>query len=402
VLAEPERVAQGARRPPAVAGGVEGGAEVAVEPARVAAVARLEPDRLADRPRVVELRGELRGRRVGVVPLAVEQRGPVEAAAREQRAVGVVGAVRPQLGGELVTPRRERALPRGRRVDQHAARGGDARAEEPVERRARGAEVGPGDPRVLAAGAHVHHHGLGQHVARPDLPVGVRRDVDAAVGRGPAHVLQRRAGERPGDVVPLAVDRADEPAVVGQVADARGERQPAAPVAHVPGAVPPVAVHRRQRVAAAHAEVGLLLQHDVDDAGHPLGVVLGRRVRHHLDALDHGAGDLLQERGELRPAQRRGPAVDLHHHVVVAAQAHLAVGVHLDRGHDLEHLARARRARRDVLRAVVAPVGRDGRGVRLADDAHLGERQGDPRNADGVEVDARVGRVTVNGRVRGV
>jgi hypothetical protein len=142
--------------------------------------------------------------------------------------------------------------------------------------------------------------------------------------------------------------------------------------------------------AAARAEVGLLLEDDVDDAAEPVRVVLGRRVRHHLDLGHDVRRELGEEGAELLPAHRRDAAVDLHHHVRVAAQRHVVVAVDLDGGHVAQHVhRRAAAGRRHVLHGEAVAVGGERLGAAVG--AHLDARQlrrhGGER--EGAEVHAR-------------
>jgi hypothetical protein len=124
---------------------------------------------------------------------------------------------------------------------------------------------------------------------------------------------------------------------------------------------------------------------DVEDARHAVRVVLRGRVRDHLDLVDDVRRQGLEVGGQLRAADRRRAPVDLDDDVLVAAVAHLAVGVDLHGGHGLEHVARVRGRRGDVLRAVRVAVGLDLHRGAVLDDVHRAERDGDPGELDGVE-----------------
>ena len=76
-------------------------------------------------------------------------------------------------------------------------------------------------------------------------------------------------------------------------------------------------------------------------------------------AVDDVRGKTLEIRRELRSANRRRAAVDLHDDVLVAAQAHLAVAVDLDRRDVVEQLAGVRGRGGDVFRAIRVAVGLD-------------------------------------------
>src|SRR5262245_48107986 len=83
----------------------------------------------------------------------------------------------------------------------------------------------------------------------------------------------------------------------------------------------------RQRTA--RARVGLLPQHDVDDACDARRIVSRRRVRNDLDLLDHVRRNGREEITELLWLERTGASVDLHGDRGVAAQADDVVDVHI-------------------------------------------------------------------------
>ena len=142
--------------------------------------------------------------------------------------------------------------------------------------------------------------------------------------------LHRQAGHRIGrgpEVGDLALQ--------GGLADAGVERelQLADVVAPVQGG--------DEAALVAEAEVGgpreagpvVLAGDDVDHAGGPLGLVLRRRVAHHLDALDVLGGELPQvDAAGGRPGELGGGlAVDQHRDVGIAPKSDVAVGVDVHR-----------------------------------------------------------------------
>ena len=104
--------------------------------------------------------------------------------------------------------------------------------------------------------------------------------------------------------------------------------------------------HERQRGADVdvHHTVqtkgagGLVLELDVDDAAHALGVVLGRGVGDDLHVLHRRGRYLLQQRRQVAAQQLAGASVDQHLDVARAAQRHIAVVVYRHAWHLLQHV----------------------------------------------------------------
>ncbi len=92
--------------------------------------------------------------------------------------------------------------------------------------------------------------------------------------------------------------------------------------------------------SAARARIGLLFQHDVDDARDSRGVLARRRVRNHFDRGDDVRGELREEVAELPPLQRTRPAIDLDDHPGVATEADDVVNVDVHRRHVAQHVER--------------------------------------------------------------
>ena len=165
------------------------------------------------------------------------------------------------------------------------------------------------------------------------------------------------------------------------------------------GRVPPPS-----RDAAGEAAVGrVLLQHDVDDAAQPVGLVARRRVRDDLDALDGVGADLLEVGREELAADGHGPPVDVDRHVPAAAQGDVVVLVHLDGGQRLERFEHVV-ARRDRLVADVVDraVGALLDELALGLDAHAFEHLGRLFEADLAEVGGRAGADGGRAVLRGV
>ena len=92
----------------------------------------------------------------------------------------------------------------------------------------------------------------------------------------------------------------------------------------VPAVVADTATHRTRITGIVFP-----LQHDVDDARGPVGLVLGGGICDHLDAVDGIRRHLGQHVGAIRPHERGRLAVDQDEDAVGATQAHGAVDVHL-------------------------------------------------------------------------
>ena len=115
-----------------------------------------------------------------------------------------------------------------------------------------------------------------------------------------------------------------------------GEAERAAPVGERPARV--VAA---LRVAAGdhrptQADLGLVFQHDVDDAAHAVGLVAGRGVGDDLDALDGAGGELAEVGGDVLAADGGRTSVDEDGDVPAPAQADVAVDVDVDGGDRLQ------------------------------------------------------------------
>ena len=129
--------------------------------------------------------------------------------------------------------------------------------------------------------------------------------------------------------------------------------------AHFAGAV--AALHAQ--VAAAGADAGIhaqgaaaqvvLLGDDVDDAAAALRVVLGRGRGDDFHGLNLVGRNLAQRIGHAGGGNGRGLVVDEHLDVGAAAQAHVAIQVHAQQGHPLEHVGGIAAAGRLVVFGVV-------------------------------------------------
>ena len=114
--------------------------------------------------------------------------------------------------------------------------------------------------------------------------------------------------------------------------------------------------------SAARTWIGLFLQHDVDDAGGPGGVIARRRIGNDLDLVDDARRQLREKVAELRRLHRTRAAVDLDDHAGVAAQADDVVDVDVDGGHIAQHVecgaaASRRHVANDVGVAVRSELG---------------------------------------------
>ena len=240
-----------------------------------------------------------------------------------------------------------------------------------------GVQLGVGVPRIFVATAQVERQDVGEHVPVAQLVVDRGAEVVAGEGVLSQHVL---LGSGQKDVQRIEPQPVVDPVDVAlpEIEPVGGERGPgAALVPEIARHV--VAVRRRcaEREPAAGAEIGVLLEHDVDDPGHALRVVARRRSRHDLDPVDDVRRQLLEVGAQLVAADGSGPPVDLDGDVLVAPQADLALGIDVHRRDRDQDLARRRCGRSHVLRAVAVAVGLDGDGRPL--DRHVDPFDGDGR-----------------------
>ena len=169
--------------------------------------------------------------------------------------------------------------------------------------------------------------------------------------------------------------------------------------AHLAGAQVAVQaqVAAAQARARVHAQGGAAqvvgFGDDVDDAARAFGVVLGRGRGDDLHGLNLVGRNLLQRVGNAAGGNGRGLVVDEHPDAGAAAQAHVAVQVHAQQGHALEHVGGVAAAGGLVVLGVVDgavhPLLDDGL---LAGHHYFAQLLGGGGQADGAQIGGAAGR----------
>ena len=121
-----------------------------------------------------------------------------------------------------------------------------------------------------------------------------------------------------------------------------------ADVAHCRGNPAGQRIGHRERQRSTHIDVhhtvesqgasGLVLEFDIDDTTHALGVVFRRGVGDNLDILHRRSRNLFQQRCQVTGEQLAGTSVDEHLDIGGSSQRHVAVVVHRHAGHLLQHI----------------------------------------------------------------
>ena len=241
---------------------------------------------------------------------------------------------------------------------------------------------------------------VGDNILVGELVIDVAGEIVAAVLGRAIDVLVLEVERQSSGVEAVPVVDANDAAIVGVESVGAKQSHSALLVTDVTPAVEPARCGEARVETGAQTEVRIGLEDDVDDAGHALGIILGRRIGHDFDALDDVGGNLLEVRGELRPLDRRRTAIDLDGDVLIAAQAHFAVGIDFHRGGSLQHIAGVRSRRRDVLCPIGVSIGLDDDRRLLAGDLHALQRHRYARKLYGAEVGER--RRRSNGELRRV
>jgi hypothetical protein len=146
----------------------------------------------------------------------------------------------------------------------------------------------------------------------------------------------------------------------------------------------------RQPELAVEPLLLLLLEHEVDDAGAGVRVVLRGRVVDDLDALQRRRRQVVQAVLGAEAGQRRLLAVDQYHDLVAAAHLHLAVLPDRHAGHRRHRLQDGAARLADVVRHDDGlPLHRGRASVRAGGDDDLAELQRLPGHRQRPDVEER-------------
>src|SRR2546423_2854922 len=238
------------------------------------------------------------------------------------------------------------------------------------------------------------------HVFGSDLVINVAREVVAGVLAAAFDVLIGVIQRRTAGIETQTIVDADDTAVVSVEAVGSEQRHRTFLVAEVRAAVETPEVGEARVETPTETEIGVRLEHDVDDACHSLGIVFGRWVWNHFDPLDDVRGDLFEIRGELSAGDWSRTAIDLNRHVFVAAKTDFAFAIDLYGRSRLKHVTRICCRWRDVFRTISVAIGLDDHGRTLTSHLHALQSHGNAGELDGADVSS--GRSRSDRKLRSV